>query len=92
MIGKDEIFSILDEWNLWKREIDTGVKRGHYIRKIYPLIERKEVLILSRFQNLKYREIAELLGCSIGTVKAQVHRAIKDLKRIFLTLSKEASS
>ena len=50
-------------------------------------LKKREVLILSRYQNLKYKEIAELLDCQIGTVKAHVHRAIKDLGKIYLELS-----
>ncbi len=50
-------------------------------------LKKREVLILSRYQNLKYKEIAELLGCQIGTVKAHVHRAIKDLGKIYFELS-----
>ena len=50
-------------------------------------LKKREVLILSRYQNLKYREIAELFGCQIGTVKAHVHRAIKELGKIYLELS-----
>jgi RNA polymerase sigma factor (sigma-70 family) len=48
--------------------------------------QKREILVLFRFQNLKLREIAELLGCQVGTVKAQVHRALKDLSRIYLEL------
>ena len=51
-------------------------------------VQKRELLVLFRFQNLKLREIAELLGCQVGTVKAQVHRALKDLSRIYLDLQK----
>ena len=51
--------------------------------------EKREVLVLSRYQDMKYEEIAELLGCAVGTVKARVHRAIKDLKDIYFELSHE---
>jgi len=44
---------------------------------------KREVLLLSRFQNLKYREIAELQGCSESAVKTIVHRALKDLGRAY---------
>lgn len=50
-------------------------------------LKKREVLVLSRFQNMKYKEIAELSGCHIGTVKAHVHRAIKELGKIYLELS-----
>ncbi|MBN2207322.1 MAG: sigma-70 family RNA polymerase sigma factor [Candidatus Aminicenantes bacterium] len=47
---------------------------------------KREVLLLSRFRNLRYREIAELQGCSEGTVKTIVHRALKDLGRAYAAL------
>ncbi len=49
-------------------------------------LKKREVLILSRYQNLKYKEIAELMDCHIGTVKAHVHRAIKELGRIYFEI------
>jgi RNA polymerase sigma factor (sigma-70 family) len=45
--------------------------------------EKKEVLILSRFQGLNYEEIAELMGCEVGTVKTRVHRALQELRELF---------
>jgi len=50
-------------------------------------LKKREVLVLSRYQEMKYKDIAELLGCQIGTVKAHVHRAIKDLGKIYYELS-----
>lgn len=52
-------------------------------------VEKREVLVLSRFQNKKYEEIADILGCKVGTIKARVHRAIKDLRDIYFELSGE---
>lgn len=46
--------------------------------------EKREVLVLSRFQDLRYEEIAQLLGCEVGTVKTRVHRALQELREIFL--------
>jgi RNA polymerase sigma-70 factor (ECF subfamily) len=48
--------------------------------------DKREVLVLSRFQNLKYEEIAQLLGCEVATVKTRVHRALQDLRQIFQQL------
>lgn len=53
---------------------------------------KKEVLILSRFQEMKYAEIADILHCRVGTVKVNVHRAMKDLSRIYLQLQGGLSS
>lgn len=49
-------------------------------------LRKREVLLLSRFQNLKYQEIADLLACSVESVKVQVHRSLKDLRRHYLEL------
>ncbi len=48
--------------------------------------DKREVLVLSRFQDLKYEEIAHLLGCEVGTVKTRVHRALQELRQIFHSL------
>jgi RNA polymerase sigma-70 factor (ECF subfamily) len=54
--------------------------------------EKREVLVLSRFQDMKYEQIAELVGCDPGTVKTRVHRALKDLREIFFELSGRKAS
>jgi len=51
--------------------------------------EKREVLLLSRVQNLKYDEVAEILGCDTGAVKVRVHRALKELRDIFHQLTGE---
>ena len=55
-------------------------------------MEKREVLVLSRFQNLKYEQIADILACDVGTVKVRVYRAIKALSQIFFELAGEKAS
>lgn len=50
--------------------------------------EKREILLLSRFQELKYDEIATLLGCELGTVKTRIHRAIQELRQVFRGLER----
>ena len=52
--------------------------------------EKRELLVLSRFQELSYAEIAELLGVDAGTVKVRAHRAMKELRDIVRGISSEA--
>lgn len=49
--------------------------------------DKREVLLLSRFEELKHEEIARLLDCEVGTVKVRVHRALRELRGIFEKLS-----
>ena len=49
--------------------------------------DRREVLILSRYLDWKYREIAAALECEVGTVKGRVYRAMRELGDRFAALT-----
>jgi len=50
-------------------------------------LDSREVLVLSRFQNLKYAEIARILDCGTGAVKMREHRGLKELREKFSELT-----
>ncbi|HWX56703.1 MAG TPA: RNA polymerase sigma factor [Verrucomicrobiae bacterium] len=54
--------------------------------------EKREVLVLSRFQELKYEEIAQLMGCEVNTVKVRVHRALQELRKTFQGLERGSAA
>jgi RNA polymerase sigma-70 factor (ECF subfamily) len=43
--------------------------------------KQRATLVLAYYQQLSYREVAEVMGCSIGTVKTQMSRALATLAR-----------
>lgn len=43
----------------------------------------RELILLSRFEGLKYEEISKMKNMSVGSIKVQIHRAIKELKKIY---------
>jgi RNA polymerase sigma factor (sigma-70 family) len=45
--------------------------------------EQREMIVLSRFQGLKYQEIAELTSVSVPAIKVRIHRALKELKDLY---------
>lgn len=47
---------------------------------------QREILVMTRFQKMKYGEVAEILQCSEGAVKVKVHRALKQLRSIFFKM------
>jgi RNA polymerase sigma factor (sigma-70 family) len=51
--------------------------------------DRREVLVLSRFEYKSYDEIAKTLECSVGAVKVRAHRALKQLREIYLDMAGE---
>jgi RNA polymerase sigma-70 factor (ECF subfamily) len=48
--------------------------------------EKRQVLILSRYQGLTYEEIALILDCEVNTVKTRVFRSLKLLTRTYQKL------
>jgi RNA polymerase sigma-70 factor (ECF subfamily) len=53
--------------------------------------DKRELLVLVRYQELKYEQVAQLLNVDVGTLKVRVHRALKELREIFNRLSDERS-
>jgi len=43
----------------------------------------RELIVMHRFQEIKYQQIAEIIGSSENAVKVKVHRALKKLKEIY---------
>ncbi len=54
------------------------------LQKLSP--DKREILILSKYEELKYSEIAQILDCTEENVKVKVHRAMKELKQHCLKL------
>ena len=67
----------------------AGLERAEQEAKLRRALGRlssanRELLLMARFSELKYDQIAGLLGISEGAVKVRVHRAMKELKEAFL--------
>ena len=47
------------------------------------LPEQREIILLSRFQGLRYTEISKIKGSSVSAIKVQIYRAMKQLRSIY---------
>ena len=45
--------------------------------------EHREIILLTRFENLSYKEAATVIGLTENAVKARVFRAIKSLRKVY---------
>jgi len=52
-------------------------------------VSQRVTLILAYYQKLSYRQVAQILGCSIGTVKTHMHRALQTLAKKLPDISGE---
>ena len=50
--------------------------------------EQREVLVLSKYKELKYKEIGEVMNCSEVAARTKAHRALTALRTIFLEMDK----
>jgi RNA polymerase sigma factor (sigma-70 family) len=46
-------------------------------------LEQREIIILSRYQGLKYEEISQIINQSVPAIKVAMHRAIKQLRGVY---------
>jgi len=49
--------------------------------------DQREILVLSRYQGLKYEEISKIKDLSVGAIKVQVFRAIRQLRSLYFKQS-----
>ena len=60
------------------------LEKAEHIEQVRQAVEslpdrQRATLVMAYYQQLSYREVALALGCSIGTVKTQMYRALRTL-------------
>ena len=66
-----------------------GLEQDDKIKQLHQAIaqlseDKREVILLVKIGEMKYREVAELLNQNESTIKVKVFRAIKELKEIMV--------
>ncbi len=51
--------------------------------------EKREILVLSRYEGMSYAEIAEVCDTTVGAIKVRAHRAMRELRKIFEELEQQ---
>jgi RNA polymerase sigma factor (sigma-70 family) len=67
------------------RELEQKEKTLHMAMAKLPE-ESREILVLSRFQEMKYEQIAKVMNLTVPAVKVKVHRAIKKLRIYYMEI------
>lgn len=91
--GRDELFD-LDSLTDKSHETEANFGKDRELKLLNTALnkldaEKKETLILSRYQGFKYKEIAAIMDCSESAVKVRIFRALNELKQIIPELRKE---
>jgi len=80
-----------DEWNRNpENELEYKTDKNQLNRALEMISpDNRELIILSKYTGVPYRQIAELYGCTVGAIKVRIYRAIKELKNQYLNIAGE---
>lgn len=89
---KMDLADDMERWELKEGlSTDEQIEREEELRQLRKALhslsdDKKEVIILSRYQGLKYNEIAKILNTTEGAVKTKVFRALADLREQYIKI------
>lgn len=68
----------------------TQTETGHTLHLALNRLsnENREFLVLSKMKSMRFKDVAEVMGCKEVTARSKVHRAMKELKSIYTQLEK----
>jgi len=72
----------------------AGLERAELRKKIDGALgqlsaEHRAVLVLHEFEDMEYKEIAQIIGCSIGTVMSRLFYARRKMAALLAELKNE---
>jgi len=60
----------------------TEIQRLHAVLNTLPIAD-KELIVMSRFQGMKYQQIAEVISSNEVAVKTRIHRIVKKMRILY---------
>lgn len=82
-----------DDLEIETASIETTISQQENLQQLEIAMQQlpdsqREILVMTRFQKMKYAEVADILQCSEGAVKVKVHRALKHLRNVFFKMER----
>lgn len=73
-----------------KEDANEQDEREHILHRSMALLneEQRELLVLTRFQHMKYEDVATIMETTVANVKVKVHRAISKLREHYFQIEK----
>jgi len=74
-----------------KNVFDQQAEREEILHRSLAMLpdDQRELLVLTRFQHMKYEEVAAMMNTSVVNIKVKVHRAIAKLREHYFQLEKQ---
>jgi len=84
----DSLFMVTETYSAESVDENNNFMEEDFERLDRALMElsdsQREIIVLSRYQGLKYAEISAIINQSVPAIKVAMHRAIKNLRSIYL--------
>jgi RNA polymerase sigma-70 factor (ECF subfamily) len=85
----EDIYQFQDDLKIDQEQSELEHRKSILHRSMLRLPEdSREILVLSRFKDMKYQEIADIMDLSVSHVKVKVFRAIQKLRVYYFELDK----
>jgi len=86
MVYKEDMS--INEFQFVDRDMEKNFEHSEARKELESTIARlpadqREVLIMSKYQELPYAEIAKILKTTEGNIKVKVYRAVQELKKMY---------
>ncbi|WP_339788507.1 RNA polymerase sigma factor [uncultured Imperialibacter sp.] len=96
---KQKKVSYTDDMEPWERKLKVDENAHSQMAKSQDLEllqkaikhlapEKQEMLILTKYQGMKYEQVADIFGITEGAVKVRMHRVLQELREAYLKLEK----
>ena len=77
---KNAVVAVTDNSHNPSVEVERAEQIEQVRQAVISLPDRQRAtLVMAYYQQLSYRQVAQALGCSVGTVKTQMYRALRTL-------------
>lgn len=90
-VHKDQFNPVEVMPEVMEEELDESREREKQLYKAMNELpdDKRELLVLSKFEGLKYEQIAVMRKTSVSNIKVQVHRTLKELKELYFARENE---
>lgn len=96
-LRKNKRYAFQENMREWEGQLKDDQNKEFFLQKTDELNnlaraldflspDKRELIELTRFQKLKYEQVADLLGISVSAVKVRIHRTLKELRENYLKL------
>ena len=91
--NKKSDFKAVEKMSAHMIDHEEGIEQDEREKILYRSMallseEQRELLVLTRFQQMKYEEVAVIMETTVANIKVKVHRAIAKLREHYFELEK----